>query len=109
METEGDWIAILPQELISKAYVSSNEVAWGRADALRVLAILERSGRCVLGVDVWSPAKPGPTVSGKFVYDWDRQQHDPRFRTAGDFVKNFQRDPTDAFHQEREPYFNLTI
>ena len=98
---------ILPPELLGRAYQSRHELAWSRPDAIEAIDRLERAGFTMLGVEVWIPSSPGPTMTGRF---WDSEgsavQDKPR--TAQDFVKNFAWGRYDACLKGHEPFFNLT-
>jgi hypothetical protein len=98
----------LPKELLGRAYRSTNELAWNRADAVEAIDRLEKAGFTVLGVEVWLPTSPGPTMTGR---SWDTEDSgvSERPRTARDFVKNFKWGEYDKILKDREPFFNLTV
>ena len=105
------WFRLLPKALIEVAYVSSGEFAWSRNDALSVLAELQKHKYVILGVDVWIPTNPGPTIPTPYVYDWDSEggaTRNDRERTARNFILNFEWSPDDRSHFGLEPYFNIT-
>ena len=62
-----------------------------------------------MGVDIWLPTDPGPTIPRHFVYDWSSETHDVRFATAAQFIAGFEWDKEDVLNLGKEPYFNLTI
>ena len=107
-----DFTSFIPSSLMRRAFVCGDEFAWSRADALEVIAITEREGFSVLGVDIWIPSPSGPIIPTPFVYDWSssnwkRYPHVPK--SAANFVRSFEWDPTDVNFLNREPYFNLTV
>ncbi len=66
----------------------------------------------VVGVDIWLPTNPGPTIPAPFVYDWSlRADHSSPTYAVGavEFIRNFKWAETDSSHQGLEPYFNLTV
>src|SRR5271157_2594369 len=97
----------LPLELLGRAYQSRNELAWSRADAIEAIDRLEKAGFTLLGVEVWIPSSPGPTMTGRF-WDSEASPAQGRPRTAQDFIKNFTWGRYDASLNGREPFFNLT-
>ena len=99
---------ILPPELLQRAYRSRHELAWAREDAVEAIGRLENAGFTLLGVEVWIPSSPGPTMTGRF---WDLQDRSnpDKPRTAQDFVKNFTWGCYDVSLKGREPFFNLTV
>ncbi len=60
----------LPAPLRDSAYRSESEVAWLKQDALLVVEFLHKQRYGVLGVDIWIPTSPGPTLPNA-VYDLD--------------------------------------
>ncbi len=107
-----DFTSFIPKSLMDRAFVCAGEYAWPRADALEVIAITEREGFSVLGVDIWIPSPGGPIIPTPFVYDWSwsdwkRYPHVPK--SAANFVRAFEWDPKDVNFLNREPYFNLTV
>jgi hypothetical protein len=110
MGSEPPWETLLPEHLLQAAYRSSGgEYAWKLEDALVVLKLLSSGGCVVLGVDVWLPTDPGPTIPTPYVYDWDleNQGRSGEGQSAVDFVRTFQWDPTDTSAQGMPPYFNI--
>jgi hypothetical protein len=108
-----DWYKLLPDDLRAAAYESKGgEYAWNKTDALRVIDILSQNGYTILGVDIWLPTDPGPTIPTPFVYDWtlraDQDLPSQEYpRTAEDLVRKFKWDPTDKSHNDMAPYFNF--
>ncbi len=107
-----DFTSFIPNSLMERAFVWGDEFAWSRADALEVIAITEREGFSVLGVDIWIPSPRGPIIPTPFVYDWSsndwkRYPHVPK--SAANFVRSFEWESTDANFLNRDPYFNLTV
>jgi hypothetical protein len=106
-----EWYSELSKDLVDVAYKAGNEMAWSRQDAIRVIEILEAAGYVILGVDVWLPTRPGPTIPTPYVYDWSAESRgsSPGYpNSAAEFIKSFVWDPTDK-SRGREPYFNLTV
>ncbi len=97
----------LPKELLGRAYQSTNELAWNRTDAVDAIDYLEKAGFTVLGVEVWLPTSPGPTMTGRY-WDPEGSGAPDRPRTAMDFVKNFNWAERDKILKDREPFFNFT-
>jgi hypothetical protein len=105
-----DWHQVIPAHLRATAYESNSECAWNRGHALRVIDILTENGYVVLGVDIWLPTDPGPTIPTPFVYDWTLRADAPSreyAKTAKDFIRTFEWDPADNSHQRMQPYFNI--
>ncbi len=104
--------ALLPPDLIERAFRSRDELAWARSDASEAIDRLEKAGITILGVDVWSPSPRGPIVSPHFVYDWMAGVRGtvPGWpSSAREFVRTFDWDPDDTVCKDLEPYFNLTV
>jgi hypothetical protein len=105
-EEASNWHSVVPSDLIQRAYKTRGELAWSRSDVLRVVGILQDQGYRVIGVDIWIPTHPGPTIPTPLVYDWS----EPAYKiSAIDFIKASEWDSTDRSHLGREPYFNLTV
>ena len=98
----------LPKELLGRAYRSTNELAWNREDAVEAIDRLEKAGFTLLGVEVWLPTSPGPTMTGR---SWDTEDRGVpnRPQTASGFVKSFRWGEYDETLKDREPFFNLTV
>lgn len=105
-----NWFHMLPHDLTATAYMAGSEAAWDRQRALDVIKFLEEKGFQILGVDIWIPTDPGPTIPAKFVYDWsiDIERRSKKFLTPTEFVLNFSWDYTDEINIRREPFFNIT-
>jgi hypothetical protein len=104
-----DWYDLLAPDLRAAAYKANNELAWARHDALRVVSILERHSYDVIGVDVWLPTEPGPTIPTPYVYDWAKSDasSDRVAKSAAGFIASFEWDPNDAAYYSAEPFFNI--
>jgi hypothetical protein len=111
-----DWDRLIPDDLRTAAYKSkgTNECAWNREHALRVIDVLSRNGYFVLGVDIWLPTDPGPTIPTPFVYDWNCERSlradtssKQYAKTAKDFIRTFDWDPADNSYKGMKPYFNI--
>ncbi len=98
------WYPLLSRDILDRAYRAGGEMAWDRADALRVVALVESHGYRVIGVEIWLPTRPGPTIPTPFVYDWRESYEIP----AAAFIKTFQWDETDRSHGGTAPYFNIS-
>ncbi len=99
-----DWFALLPPDLSERAYRHHGEMAWDRSDALRVVALVERHGYEVSIIEIWLPTRPGPTLSGQFVYDWT----DAYDISAATFIETFDWDERDHGMIGEVPYFNIS-
>jgi hypothetical protein len=106
-----DWLDLLPPDLAELGYRAGEEIAWSRGDALTVVEFLKTKGYVVLGVDIWLPTQPGPTIPAPFVYDWSLNADLPlreNANTADGFIRTFQWANADHSHHGMEPYFNIT-
>jgi hypothetical protein len=107
-----EWRDLLPLDLQRAAYRANDEMAWSKADAIRVVEILKINGYVVLGVDIWLATRPGPTIPTPFVYDWAATVDPPSWKknpkTADEFIRNFGWAAADRLNQGKEPYFNIT-
>jgi len=106
-----EWHGLLSEDLVNAAYRANQEMAWSRADAISVIELLKANAYVVLGVDVWLPTRPGPTIPTPFVYDWQlraglRSGNYPN--AADEFVRTFKWAPSDESHRGMEPVFNIT-
>ncbi|RBP15888.1 hypothetical protein DFR50_107158 [Roseiarcus fermentans] len=101
-----EFLPALSPELLARAYRIPGEVAWTRADAIAAIDGLEKAGWRILGVEVWLPTLPGPTMTGWW---WDCERvWGPQ--TAQDYVRTFQWGADDPISlKEAEPFFNLTV
>ncbi len=106
-----EWRKLLSPDLVEAAYVANEEMAWDREHTIRVIDVLKSNGYLVLGIDVWLPTFPGPTIPTPFVYDWSLSFDAPPLgypSTAAEFVRTFSWHASDHTHQAAEPYFNIT-
>ena len=107
-----DWLAHIPQRLQASAYRAGDELAWPREQAMQIAEVLKSRHFVVIGVDIWLPTIPGPTIPTPSVYDWslDVDDRSPTHATrAVEFIRDFQWADDDTDHQGLEPYFNLTV
>jgi hypothetical protein len=62
----------IPGSLLAGAYLAQNgEAAWNTADALKVIAWAAKSHVPILGVEVWLPTTPGPTIPTPYIYTFE--------------------------------------
>jgi len=118
-ERESEIWNSLPNDLKNSRYEYRGEYAWAREDALRVIEALEKKDAAVIGVDVWLPTTPAPTIPTPFVYDLDAsaKSHGESWRDfarrtgahSAKFVREFGWDPQDSTYLHSVPYFNLTV
>jgi hypothetical protein len=101
-----EWFLRIPPEIQARAYGAGNEFAWPREDAIQVIAAI-KSHFVVVGVEVWLPTTPGPTIPTPFVYQWGAGPSDAK--NAAEYIRTFEWDDADTHHRSFEPYFNLTI
>src|SRR5258705_12481419 len=104
------WQQQLPDDLLESAYRANTESAWNRQDAIRVVQVLSSLGYRILGVDIWLPTDPGPTIPTPFVYDWTCRADTPSKSyplSAEEFIRSFDWHPSDESHLGMEPYFNI--
>jgi hypothetical protein len=109
----------IPKHLLAHAYVSENgEPAWPEYSALQVLSWAAEVGLPLLGVEIWLPTIPGPTIPTPFIYALDLNQFpgEPtgQFqkrtnREAAEYVRSFAWDARDVAHHGNVPYFNFTF
>jgi hypothetical protein len=105
-----NWQSVLPRKLREAAYKAGSEYAWNREDALQVIYILSNHDYVILGVDIWLPTEPGPTIPTPFMYDWSLRGDGPRQgypTSANEFVRTFEWNEADKSHKGMEPYFNF--
>jgi hypothetical protein len=71
-----------------------------------------------LGVEIWLPTTPCPTIPAPIFYTFESRQlpHERltdfvqrASREASDYISTFEWDPADANYQGAVPYFNLTF
>lgn len=109
----------VPSDLKGLAYYSANhEPAWSAVESLQVIHILSNQEIAIVGVEVWLPTKPGPTIPTPYIYGWEAglKQDDQTWNqyveasTAGarSYIESFEWDKRDIEHIDIVPYFNLT-
>jgi hypothetical protein len=64
------WLSAVPRHLLERAYRARDEYAWSRRDAIDVVEALQSRLFKVIGVEVWLPTKPGPTIPAPYIYVW---------------------------------------
>jgi hypothetical protein len=109
----------LPEQLLATAYRARNgELAWDRGNALRALRWAQACGGCVLGVEIWIPTTPGPTIPAPFVYAFEPRRIsgesnvefiDRANNETAEYVREFKWDSEDSAHHALEPYFNFAF
>lgn len=107
-----DWLIHIPPEIATRAYRAAGEFAWARDDALRVVEALKEKHFIILGVEVWLPTEPGPTIPSPILYVWSLQSvgGTPTYaRSATEFIRDFGWADDDEDNEDSEPYFNLTV
>ena len=106
MPCDLNWLLHLPPLLTKRAYNAGNEFAWAREDAIQVVETLVTQGFVVIGVDVWIPTIPGPTIPTPYVYDWNLNSNS--LKSAVEFIRGFKWADDDVARGV-EPFFNLTV
>lgn len=112
MTTDQTWLRMLPSHLQQRAYMSGEEAAWNRTDAVSVLEWAQRNQFEVLGIEVWLPTTPGPTVPGLYIWDSPRGQEfsfEQICQAAKEFIETFDWHQNYKEFHGLEPYFNLTL
>lgn len=111
-----DWVSQLPARLGATAYRAANEHAWNRRDVLDVIDWLSFRGIPVLGVDVWLPTHPGPTIPTPCIYEWsapsnllERSDVFVQNAMAKKYISEFEWGKDDRRWHGETPYFNLTV
>lgn len=107
-----DWPAHVPTHLLARAYKAGGEFAWAQDDAIEVAEALGKQRFPVIGVEIWLPTHPGPTIPAPTFYVWSLQSvgNTPGYpASAVDFIRNFKWAEDDLSHQDLKPYFNLTV
>lgn len=61
--------ASLPERFRERAYISANEFALYREDAIEYLHWCKKQGYHVLGYEGWMPTSPGPTPILSEIYE----------------------------------------
>ena len=96
-----DWYVLLPPDIAARALRDNGELAWTRADALQVVAMLQRHGYAVIGVDTWLPTRPGLTP---LIDNWDER----RPMSAAAFIETFQWQPVVDANRGLQVHFNIS-
>ena len=109
----------IPQELMANAYLSqSGEPAWCKDDALQVIRWATSLEVAVIGIEVWLPTLPGPTIPMPYFYSFDCEPAEGEGwfefvnranKEAADYVDGFDWDPNDTKHFGTQPFFNITL
>ena len=110
----------IPEALQASAYSSGEEYAWSSKDALKVIDYCERHGMGAVGVEVWLPTKPSPTIPAPIIYGWSAEDFSGRGdaaqkylsrcnEAARKYISQFAWDPKDQGKYTMEPFFNLEI
>jgi hypothetical protein len=109
----------IPDHLLVRAYYAQNkEFAWARDDALRVIFWATESRILILGLEVWLPSTPGPTIPFPYVYTFTPKYTPGESQEASlvranqevaDYVRTFAWDVNDIVCHDLEPFFNLTF
>jgi hypothetical protein len=113
------FIEKLPNDLRRSAYQVSEEAAWPRNDAIRVIDHLSRLNMFVCRIEIWLATSPGPTIPTPFIYTWEIEDksNDEELseyikranNQAKTFITTFNWDDRDTGHQKSIPYFNLEV
>jgi hypothetical protein len=109
----------LPSSLLGGAYLSqTGEPAWPRVEALQVISWATKSEIPILGVEIWIPTTPGPTIPMPYFYAFEPESNPGESETdfivrandaTADYVRSFDWDSEDKQHHGVEPFFNLTL
>lgn len=112
-------VLLIPDELKQRAYFSSGgEAAWSSEDAQAIIDLASESSIGILGLEVWLPTVPGPTIPAPFIYTLsiapfanESRQHfvERSIQAAREYVKTFVWDAADQSHHGHVPYFNFTF
>jgi hypothetical protein len=97
----------LPSELLRRAYTTGSELAWSRQDAIKAINGLTQAKFVIVGVEVWAPTHPGPTMTG-WGWGWNDASVPGRPKSAQEFVETFQWGADSKTFGSVEPFFNLT-
>ena len=111
--------AQIPAALLARAYFAQNgETAWHRDAALEVIAWAAASHVPILGVEVWLPTTPGPTIPTPYIYTFEPkpvagESRDDivarASREAAQYITSFVWHDEDRKHHGMEPFFNITF
>ena len=118
MRPEGPtWFRDLHSDRRRQAYIATNgEPAWPALAALQVIQELTDRSCRVIGIEVWLPTQPGPTVAGPPYY-WEPPREiygsltDIRSTNAEaqEYIRGFKLDPADTKSVGHELHFNLEV
>jgi len=112
------WAEQLPGHILAAAYRApdTSELAWNRANAVEALRALRAINVPVVGIEVWLPTIPGPTIPISPYYGLaiensastqDFVSHS--IGLATEFVLQFKWDGADNANKGLEPFFNFTV
>ena len=115
-EQRPNWFRHLQSDLQSEAYIANGEPAWPESAALQVIQELTSRNCRVIGVEVWLPTTPGPTVAGPPYY-WEPPRSDEKplgdipatNAEAQEFIRRFKPHPADTVSLGHELHFNITV
>ena len=65
-----------------RAYRDHGERAWAATDVIAVVTILRENGCDLLGMEIWLPTHPGPTIPMPYFHHWGRATASPRPPTS---------------------------
>jgi hypothetical protein len=109
----------IPSRLLGSAYLAPiGEPAWPKNAAIETIDWATKSSIAVLGVEIWLPTLPGPTIPTPYIYQFEttRQESEDWRRflirandAARNFVETFDWDDADKSHHGKSPVFNLTF
>ena len=112
-------LRILPTRFRRAVYCAGGEAAWPRREACEVIDCLTDMAVAVIGVEIWLPTEPGPTIPTPIVYSWQAEHEgsdvdwlnfiEKANKSAGEYVRTWQWDEADVQHHGLVPYFNLTL
>ena len=98
-----DWFALLPPDLSERAYRDHGERAWVATDVIAVVTILRENGCDLLGMEIWLPTHPGPTIPMPYFHHWEPGHG----LSATAAVETFAWDRADRAHHGMVPYINV--
>lgn len=108
----------IPLHLRKNAYIAGSELAWPRHAAVELLDLLLEHLAPVVGVEIWLPTIPGPTIPTPYIYtltiDPLPEESGAAFAArsgaeARKYVETFDWDPRDLTHKGIEPFFNFEV